>query len=160
VYHLQIQSIYGHIRSEISNTVPDIRRTEDTAYIRSYGLGQPYIYAHMLTHTHTHTHTHNTHTTHTHTPTTHSCLTRRGVAADVAQLHATLEFLAETTSESSAPKPGMSQDCPETIPDGKQFYPIAAMQVCVCVVCVYVCVHLYMHVLVCVRVCMCVHVCV
>ena len=43
VYHLQIRSIYGHIRSEISNTVPDIRRTEDTAYIRSYGLGQPYI---------------------------------------------------------------------------------------------------------------------
>ena len=29
VYHLQIRSIYGHIRSEISNTVPDIRRTED-----------------------------------------------------------------------------------------------------------------------------------
>ena len=25
VYHLQIRSIYGHIRSEISNTVPDIR---------------------------------------------------------------------------------------------------------------------------------------
>jgi hypothetical protein len=41
VYHLQIRSKYGHIRSEISNTVPDIRRTEDTAYIRSYGLGQP-----------------------------------------------------------------------------------------------------------------------
>jgi len=41
VYHLQIRSIYGHIRSEISNTVPGIRRTEDTAYIRSYGLGQP-----------------------------------------------------------------------------------------------------------------------
>jgi hypothetical protein len=44
VYHLQIRSIYGHIRLEISNTVPVIRRTEDTAYIRSYGLGQPYVY--------------------------------------------------------------------------------------------------------------------
>ena len=41
VYHLQIRSIYGHIRSEISNTVPDIRRTEDTAYIRSYGWANP-----------------------------------------------------------------------------------------------------------------------
>jgi len=30
VYHLQMRSIYGHVRSEISNTVPDIRRTEDT----------------------------------------------------------------------------------------------------------------------------------
>jgi len=26
----------------VSYTVPHIRRTEDTAYIRSYGLGQPY----------------------------------------------------------------------------------------------------------------------
>jgi len=42
VYHLQLRSIYVHIRSEISNTIPDIRRTEDTAYLRSYDLGQPY----------------------------------------------------------------------------------------------------------------------
>ena len=28
----------------MSYTVPHIRRTEDTAYIRSYGLGQPYLY--------------------------------------------------------------------------------------------------------------------
>ena len=66
LHHLQIRSIYGgldrtygvyirstktHIRSygygtggSVSYTVPDIRRTEYTAYIRSYGLGQPYIY--------------------------------------------------------------------------------------------------------------------
>jgi hypothetical protein len=47
-----IRPIETHIRSygygtgsSVSYTVPDIRRTEDTAYIRSYGLGQPYISA-------------------------------------------------------------------------------------------------------------------
>ena len=55
VYHLQIlRSIYGHIRSEISNTVPNIRRTEETAYIRSYGLGQPYTYTHIKRHRNAH----------------------------------------------------------------------------------------------------------
>jgi len=59
VYHLQIlRSIYGHIRSEISNTVPNIRRTEETAYIRSYGLGQPYTYTHKKTQKRTQGYTH------------------------------------------------------------------------------------------------------
>jgi len=41
---------YGHLwlrnrlSGSVSYTVPDIRRIENTAYIRSYGLGQPYIY--------------------------------------------------------------------------------------------------------------------
>ena len=50
-YGVYIRSAQTHIRSygygtggSVSYTVPDIRRTEDTAYIRSYGLGQPYTY--------------------------------------------------------------------------------------------------------------------
>jgi hypothetical protein len=65
LHHLQIRSIYGGLdctygvytvgqnpytvirlrnRWLWAYTVPDIRRTEDTAYIRSYFLGQPYVY--------------------------------------------------------------------------------------------------------------------
>jgi hypothetical protein len=49
MYAVYIRPVETHIRSygngtggSVSFMVPDIRRTEDTAYIRSYGLGQPY----------------------------------------------------------------------------------------------------------------------
>jgi len=51
-YGVYIRSAKTHIRSygygtggSMSYTVPEIRRTEETAYIRSYGLGQPYLYS-------------------------------------------------------------------------------------------------------------------
>jgi len=48
LYCVYKRSAKTHIRSygygtggSVSYTVPDIRHTEDTVYIRSYGLGQP-----------------------------------------------------------------------------------------------------------------------
>ncbi|KAF5827853.1 hypothetical protein DUNSADRAFT_18616, partial [Dunaliella salina] len=52
-----------------------------------------------------------------------------GVAADVAQLHATIELLAETAS--SATKLGdHSVDCPDSIPPDMHFHSLAVLKAC------------------------------